>query len=250
MPRPKTGAERRKKPRIQLTRGIIARLGTLGVVILDITDSGARVEHFTRLDVGRRARFRFEWEGKEIQAEAVVVSCRVHRFAHGDDGATVYQSGMFFAEYIDDASTSLREMVAKLVSRSLAEQVANARGLGPVIERNMPVFRSGVVAASGFDPSQINAQRFIPDTDLVVDRGFVRCTLIAGRRWDKKWTRSPTQPEEGFTILATESPDHVDQLCETYLQAGAPERQLIQALARLSVEKLVETPEPRPETRS
>ena len=33
MPRPKSGAERRKKQRIQLTRGIIARLGTLGVVI-------------------------------------------------------------------------------------------------------------------------------------------------------------------------------------------------------------------------
>jgi hypothetical protein len=245
MARPKTGAERRKKQRIQLTRGIIARLGTLGVVILDITDAGARIEHFTRLDVGKRARFRFEWEDKDIQTEAVVVSCKLHRFAHGDDGATVYQSGIFFAEYVGDSNVVLREMVAKLVARSLAEQVANARGIGPVIERNMPVFRSGVVAASGFDASQVNAQRFIPDTELMVDRGYVRCSLVAGRRFEKKWSRSPEQPEEGFTILATESPEHVDQLCETYLQAGAQERELIRALARLSVEKSQETPEPK-----
>lgn len=236
--------ERRKKQRIQLTRGIIARLGTLGVIILDLTDSGARVEHFTRLDIGKRARFRFEWEGCEIAVDAQVMSCKVHRFAHGDSGATVYQSGLFFSDYAGDSLTLLKDMVAKLVGRSLAEQVANARGIGPVIERNMPVFRSGVVAASGLDTNQESQKRFIPETELVVDRGFVRCTLI-GRRWDKKWTRSSEQPEEGFTILATESAEHVDQLCETYLNAGADERRLIQALAKLSVETVQDTPEPK-----
>src|ERR1700737_2901088 len=134
-------AERRKKKRIQLTRGLIARFGTMGVVILDITDAGARIEHFTRLDVHKKASFRFEWQQKPIEATAEVRSCKIHRFASGDDGTTVYQSGLFFTDYVGDAAATLRELTTTIVARSLAEQVANARGLGPVLERNMPVFR-------------------------------------------------------------------------------------------------------------
>lgn len=244
MPR-KTGSERRKKQRIQLTRGIIARFGTTGAVILDITDSGARIEHFVRLELGRKARFRFEWERDDIEVEAIVMSCRVHRFAHGDEGTTVYQSGLSFSEYVGNAAARLREMVATIVSRSLAEQVANARGIGPVIERNMPVFRGGVVTADGIDPGQEKAKRFIPTADVAIDRGYTRCTLIANRRWEKKWSRSPEQPPEGFTVLATEPVEHVDQLCETYLHATEEERRLIRRLAEASVQAREETPEPR-----
>jgi hypothetical protein len=242
-------AERRRKQRVQLTRGLIARLGSMGVVIIDAHDSGARVEHFTRLDVGRKARLRFDWEGRDIEVEAVVVSCKVHRFAHGDDGTTVYQSGLFFSEYFGDAVTHLRDMVSAFVSRSLAEQVANARGIGPVIERNMPVFRAGQVAAHGFDPKQVDAQRLIPTTGVAVDRGYVRCTLLANKKWEKKWSRSADQPDDGFTVLASEPDDHVEQLCETY-RTGTPEdRRLIQLCARLSVEKHQETPEPLADAR-
>ncbi|HEU4521749.1 MAG TPA: hypothetical protein VFT12_07090 [Thermoanaerobaculia bacterium] len=239
------GPERRKKQRIVLTRGLIARFGTTGAVILDITDAGARIEHFNRLEIGKKARFRFEWQQQPLEVEAIVMSCRVHRFAHGDDGTTVYQSGLSFSEYIGDAGSQLREMVTTIVSRSLAEQVANARGIGPVIERNMPVFRSGAVVAAGIDPSQENAKRYISTSDVAVDRGYTRCTLIANRRWEKKWTRSAEQPEDGFTVLATEPPEHVDQLCETYLNGSAEQRRLIRIMAEASLEHHEETPEPR-----
>ena len=65
------------------------------------------------------------------------------------------------------------------------------------------------------------------------------------RKWTKKWSRSAEQPEEGFTVPATEPADHVEQLCEMYEKADDEGRQLIQLLARLSVEKVQETPEPR-----
>jgi hypothetical protein len=241
---PRNGRERRKKHRIQLTRGLIARYGATPTVILDITDSGARIEHFTRLDVGRKARFRFEWREKTIEVEAAVVACRLHRFAHGDAGATVYQSGLFFTQYIDDASATLRDFVAQHVARSLAEQVANARGIGPVIETNMPVFRSGVVATNGIDATEETTKRMLPNADVTVDRGYVRCTLH-GRRWEKKWSRTSEQPDEGFTVLASEPSDHIDQLCETYLRSNEEDRQLIRRLAKVSVERGQETPEPR-----
>jgi hypothetical protein len=237
--------ERRKKQRIQLTRGMISRLGATPAIILDITDAGARIEHFTRLDVGRRSHFRFDWQDKPIEVEATVVACRVHRFAHGDDGTTVYQSGLFFSQYVNDAHATLRDFVAMHVAHSLAEQVANARGIGPVIERNMPVFRSGVVATDGIDASsQEKAKRILPQSAVAVDRGYIRCTLV-GNHWDKKWTRNADQPENGFTVLASEPADHVDQLCDTYQRSNTEDRLLIKLLAAVSVERGQETPEPR-----
>jgi len=235
--------ERRRKKRIQLTRAIIARYGATGAVLMDITDSGARVEHFARLDVGKRAILRFDWNKKVIEVEAQVRSCRIHRFAHGDDGATVYQSGLSFVDFIGDASSALRDMIALYVARSLAEQVANARGIGPVMERNMPVFRSGVVASSGQAEDKEKSKRMLPEASIVAERGYVRCALV-NRRWEKKWTRSSNQPDDGFTLLASEPSDHVDQLCETYERGNAEDRRLIQLLARLSIETPAETPEP------
>ena len=242
----KTGPERRKKQRVKLTRGLIARFGTIGAVILDITDAGARIEHFQRLELGRKARFRFDWQGKALELEAMVMSCRVHRFAHGDDGTTVYQSGLLFTGFADDAAARLREMVAAIVARSLAEQVANARGIGPVTEKNMPVFRSGTMTASGIDPTDARKQkRFIPAAEVVADRGYTRCTLIDNRRWEIKWTRSSEQPPDGFTVLATEPAEHVQQLCETFLKSDADQRRVIRLMAEISVENQEETPEPR-----
>jgi hypothetical protein len=229
--------ERRKKKRIQLTRGLIGRFGIMGVVILDITDAGARIEHFERLDVRRKASFRFEWQEKPIETTAQVMSCKIHRFAAGEDGATVYQSGLFFTDYVGDAAARLRELTTTVVARSLAEQVANARGLGPVRERNMPVFRSGVVAAAGLEPNQENAKKLIPRSDLTVDRGYLRCTLVGGTYFEKKWSRTAEQPAEGFTLSASEPAESVDQLCESYLNGSEEDRKLILLLARLSVAK-------------
>ncbi|HEY3056744.1 MAG TPA: hypothetical protein VGK31_12510 [Thermoanaerobaculia bacterium] len=241
---PRKGQERRQKKRIQLTRGIVARYGATPTVILDITDAGARIEHFVRLDVGKKARFQFDWEARLLAVDAEVRSCRVHRFAHGEAGTTVFQSGLFFTQFHEESQTLLRDFVATHVARSLAEQVANARGLGPVIERNMPVFRSGVVATEGIDTKDGKSRRMIPTSAVVVDRGYVRCTLV-GNHWEKKWSRTSEQPDNGFTVRASEPADHIDQLCETYQNSDEKNRQFIKLLAQVSVERSEETPEPR-----
>jgi len=170
--------------------------------------------------------FRFEWQGKPVQATAQVMSCRIHRFAAEEGGTNVYQSGLQFTAYEADANDVLREMCATIVARSLAEQVANARGIGPILESesHMPVFRGGVVTAEGLDPTQKSADRYIPSTDVVADRGYVRCSLVNDNRFEKKWTRSPEQPLQGFTVSATEPPELIDQLCDSYLKGDAEQR--------------------------
>lgn len=211
--------------------------------MLDLTDAGARIEHFARLDIGRESRFRFPWQGRPIEVNARVMACRVHRFVPGDSGATVYQSGLSFTEIQEEAANALREIVATLVSRSLAEQVANARGIGPVTQSTMPVFMEGDVVTASLDGVGEKGRRLIPENEIVLHRGYLRCTLTRGR-WEKKWTHRPEQPENGFTVLATEPLDHVETLCHEYFTANEDNRNLIRLLAQASVESTEDTPEP------
>jgi hypothetical protein len=225
------GPERRRKPRLSLTRSLIARYGAQGVVIVDIHDLGARIEHFAPLPPGKGATLVFDWQSSRIEAPAVVVACRVHRFAEGRDGSTVYQSGLSFTNPTAEALKALRELMMTALARSMAEQVANLRGLGPVSEREMPVFRSGIVAGDGVEESKRKLPIARPHS------GYIRCTLVSGRRWDKRWTRDAESPQDGFTVLATEARDQIDLLCEDYRRTDAETRRLIRLLARITVEE-------------
>jgi len=234
----RSGQERRKKKRVRLTRGLLAKLGTIGVVVLDVSESGSRVEHFTRMNTGAKTRLRFSWEDRSVTAECIVVSCRVHRFFPGDAGSTVYQSGLLFTEYAEDSLTTLKTMVSAFVARSLAEQVANARGIGPVLQDDMPVFRGGVVATTEVDMKSAAENKYLMSTtanDAATRSGFIRCRFI-NHRWEKKWTRDYDEPMDGFTVLATEPPDQIEKLCQTFSKADPETRRLIRLCAQMSVE--------------
>lgn len=235
----RSGQERRKKKRVRLTRGLLAKLGTIGVVVLDVSETGSRVEHFTRMQTGARTRLRFSWENRSVTAECIVVSCKVHRFFPGDAGSTVYQSGLLFTEYADDSLTTLKAMVSAFVARSLAEQVANARGIGPVLQNDMPVFRGGVVATTEVDMKSASMNKYLmPETanEAATRSGYIRCRFM-NHRWEKKWTREYDEPADGFTVLATEPPDQIEKLCQTYSKADPETRRLIRLCAQMSVEE-------------
>jgi PilZ domain-containing protein len=202
--------ERRSKPRVTLTRGLIAHFGGPGAVLIDASEGGARIEHFTRHKVGKKASIRFQWNKQPIETEAVVVWSRVHRLADSEQGA-VFQSGLSFIEQHGE----VRNMVTTLIARSAAEQMANARGIEAASQRRIPAS---------------------------VERGYVRCVLIGDSRWDRKWTQSAEQPTAGFTVPASETDEDIAQLCDTYIKADQESRKLIQLMARLSVEKLREPP--------
>jgi hypothetical protein len=229
--------ERRRKQRVRIGTTAIARFGAAGVLLYDLSDGGSRVEHFAPFAVGRRARFRLDWNGEGIETDAVVHSCRVNRFVPGKEGGTVFQSGLGFVEYVGSARESIAQIVETLVVRSLAEQVANSRGLGPVLEREMPVFRSGVVVGTDGEVDPVaEVTRRLAATSIVLERGYIRCSFLHNRRWERKWTSSPEQPEHGFTMRASEPAEAVDTLCETYERANADDRRLIRLMAQLSVE--------------
>lgn len=228
--------ERRKKVRVRLARSIVARLGTIGAVLVDVSETGARLEHYSPLQTGKRIRLRFEWEQKQVAVDCQILSCRVSRFATGDDGLTVYQSRLMFEDIDEDTQATLKQMVTAFIGRALAEQVANARGIGPVLERGaMPIFRSGVLASNVSEAVKTDNKHLIPEKELTKEQGFVCCRLVRNR-WEKKWTLEPQQPDDGFTIRAAEPVDQIEKLCQTYRKTDEQGRDLIRILAKLSID--------------
>ncbi|HEY5610331.1 MAG TPA: PilZ domain-containing protein [Thermoanaerobaculia bacterium] len=234
--------DRRKKQRIQLSQPLVGRVGTIGAVLVDLSESGARVEHYTRLKTGSLTRFRFQWEADGVETECIVVSCRVQRFSPGDDGLTVYQSGLLFTQPQGETASVLRRMVSAFVSRALAEQVANARGIGPILAKDMPIFREGVVSSNSFEHTHSEDTRhLIPSKLLAHEKGFIRCRLVRGNWWERKWVRSKEQPsDDGFTVSASEPADQIEKLCEAYRVADAETRRLIRLMAQMSLESKAE----------
>lgn len=226
---------RRRAERVRLANPIIARLGTTGVVLIDISAYGARIEHYTRFDRGAERYLRIQWGPETGSLRCQIVSCRVHRFAPGDDGLTVYQSGLLFSE--EEGS---RELVKKLISAHLAgtlvEQVANARGFQPPNVAEMPIFRGGVLATEDAKvQSRTDDRHLLPGNDLVHNVGYICFSLVKGR-WLRKWTLDPEQPKEGFTVSANEPMHQIDLLVDQYISSNVDQRRFIRTLASLSVE--------------
>lgn len=236
MSRPRT--ERRHGNRIRLNAPLVARVGSYGAIVLDVSEGGARIEHYTRMNTGQIATLRFESDGRVVNTECRVMSCRVARFASGEDGLTVYQSGLMFTHPLDDGTAAvMRAIGSGLVTRTLAEQLANAKGVTPVDERSMPIFRGEVMTSNEFSAiaSEKN-KHLIPIKELVTNRGYLCCRLERGRRWVKKWSADPTQPREGFTVSVHEPAEQVDMLCASYLEADGTGRRLIRLMAAMSIE--------------
>ena len=239
----KTRAERRRRKRIQLTTPVLARIGSYGAVILDLSDGGARIEHYNRLKTGAAATLRFEIEGKSLRLSCRVVACRVARFAAGDDGLTVYTSGLSFNTDDEENIHAVHTITSTFTARALAEQVANAKGVRPLDVEAMPIFREGGLAANQLEKVvDARNKHLIPIRKLVDHRGFIRCRLRKDS-WTKTWTLDPEQPDEGFTVSIHESSEQIDLLCETYQAAGRQERQFIRRMARLSVDSSMPTDE-------
>ncbi|HEU5161893.1 MAG TPA: hypothetical protein VFV54_01990 [Thermoanaerobaculia bacterium] len=227
---------RRRADRIRLSKPFVCRFGTHGVVLIDISNYGARLEHYSRFDRGTERVLRFRWNRDEIAMPASIVSCRVERFVPGDSGLTVYRSGVRFTQEEGAEFEKVKKMTSAHLATTLVEQVANARGFKPMTkEGEMPIFRNGTLTSNQFDIGVEGEEHLLPERDLARRTGFI-CYSLARAGWSRKWTLDPRQPEEGFTVSANETWEQVESLCELYRHSDAEGRRFIRVLAEASVE--------------
>lgn len=196
---------RRRVQRIRFVAPLSGAVGSTDVTIVDLSLTGAGIEHRGVFQVGARIVLSFVWEGERVKLPCTVLRSRLVGFAGGADKATLYQSGLLFEP---DSTRPVRQLIENRVERALEEQRANARG-------------------------EALPPRPVPEC-AKRELGYV-CYRLEASRWRRAKTRNPEQPAEGFTVCASEDPDQLDLLCSVYERCNPTMRNMIRILAKISV---------------
>ena len=231
-----TRGNRRRAERIRLSESVVARLGTQGAILIDVSVYGARVEHYNRFRVGEVKSLRLDVGEMSVSLRCSVVNSTVHRFASGDDGLTVYRSGLDFTGEEQERLASIHRFLEHARAETITEQIANAKGFAPPSKGEMPIFRGGALTSNTFTVSTTKRdEHLIPDKRIAKEVGFIRFSKKK-ERWTRIWTLDPSQPEEGFTVSANESVEQVELLCDLYRNGDRKTRDMIRLLAATSLE--------------
>ena len=115
-----SGDDRRKIQRIQFDSPLGAKMEATHVVLLDISASGARIEHSFPLAKGKVINLSFEYEGRSLSIDCEVIRCHLE---NGPEGAA-YRSGLSF-DRDDPSYHELREMIADAVMKDFVARKAH-----------------------------------------------------------------------------------------------------------------------------
>jgi hypothetical protein len=106
--------ERRQVQRITLEAPIEGSLNKQAVSIIDLSTTGARVEHPTPISGRKTIDLRLDVGGNALVVPCELTRSRLQRSAR-DRSSVVYCSGLRFAECPEDVVDAIRGLVASLV---------------------------------------------------------------------------------------------------------------------------------------
>lgn len=112
--------DRREIQRIQFESPLGAKLEASPVILLDISASGARIEHSFPLSKGKVINLGFEYGGRSISLDCEVIRCHLENGA----GGAAYRSGLSFDKE-DPGYIELREMIADAVMKDFVARRAH-----------------------------------------------------------------------------------------------------------------------------
>jgi len=201
--------ERRKRERLRPSTAVRVNIGRGCGTLLDLSEGGMRVRHTGAVARRSQVRVTVNWQSERFYADAEVLASRVAGLGDGETAATIFESRFRFVRLSEYSQVVLDRLLAAISSRELRGWVANLRGWS--------------------DESRGSSRS--PETEA-----FIRCRLI-GMRWQTKWTHDTIQPENGFLLPASISPQELTRLCDTYNQADADGRHLIRVMADEAVKE-------------
>ena len=195
--------DRRRRPRHRVDGLIPATIGRGRGTIIDISESGTRIRHATGIVTHSLVRVSFSWQSEHFAATAEVIATRMVSLSSAPDEPAEYESRLHFRALSPQMAQILARILAALQERELRRWVANLQG-------------------------------WPPEPQPVIDRprqpAYIRCQRF-NHRWEKKWTRQASQPENGFVLPATVEPHDVDKLCAAYDNASEDGRALMRLIA-------------------
>jgi hypothetical protein len=189
---------RRAYQRLTLIEPLDAWFGDFGVRLVDVSASGAQIEHDEPIPDDARGLLRFYWRNQEVEILATT--------------ARIIQNNRTGLHFLEE-SDALRSLIAMSAADLLRALQANARG-----------DRTG---------NAVGDETLTSAWHLPI-RGYVRWTFD-DRGWHAHPSDNADQPENGFTISAAEPDDQVELLRQTYESGDAEARRLTRMLAEMSV---------------
>jgi hypothetical protein len=190
--------ERRAYQRLTLTEPLDGWFGDFTVRLVDVSASGAQIEHDEPIPGGARGLLRFYWRGQEVEILAST--------------ARIIEDNRIGLHFLEENET-LRGLIAMSAADILRALEANARG-----DRGANVIGDETLTSAWNRPIA----------------GYVSWTYEGGA-WHAHPSRDARQPANGFTISAAEDDDQVEMLRRTYEGGDMEARRLTRMLAELSV---------------
>lgn len=191
--------ERREYQRLALTSPLEGKFGRTKIQLIDVSATGALLEFDSNIAVGKKGVLTFTWRDRTVKIHAEAVRTQ-------DDLA-----GLRFNE----DNPVLRELIAESAREVLRAQEANMAGHR---EHNVISGDETLTTAS----AGLRAA------------GFVTWTLTDDG-WKRRKSLLPDQPDDGFTLSASEPEDQVALMRKTYENGDSEARRLTRLLAELSV---------------
>jgi hypothetical protein len=190
--------DRRVYQRLTLSEPLDGWFGDFSVRLVDVSATGAQIEHEEPIPGDSRALLRFWWSGEEVE-----ILAETARLIHPN------RCGVRFLEESD----ALRTLIAKSAADVLRALEANAAG-----DRTANVVGDETLTSVWRSHAT----------------GYIRWELRDGH-WTPHHSHTADQPENGFTISAAEAEEQVTMLRRTYEAGDAEARRLTRMLAELSV---------------
>lgn len=193
---------------LRLAKPIAARLGSDGVLVLDLGASGALLSGRGQFTPGTEHTLSFADAGLRVQLRCLVTGVEQHLLTPDRDLLVRFLERN---DALENFISGYREQV-----RLAAE--ANARG---EIEENV-----------------IDGDRTLSDlgSALRTNPAFVRCRFD-GAKWSRERTPDRDQPADGFTIAAYEPDDQISLLQQAYEESDDDGRHLLREFAAASLAK-------------
>lgn len=198
--------ERRRAERLSIAGTIPVFFGRGEGVLIDLSQTGARVRHSVPVRRGTSVRISFEWQRRRFAATATILAARMVSLGAGPS----YESRVHFTAIDPDAERVLAAALDALEGSNVRRWVANLHGWN---EEPQSPGRNGSVS-------------------------FIRCRL-RGTWWERKCTSETLQPQDGFLLPSDAKDSEIATLCDTYTRASEEERRMIRMMAEAAVEQAV-----------
>jgi hypothetical protein len=112
--------DRRRAPRVIPPRPVTAWVAGLQMSLVDLSATGARVEHGTPLGIRREMKLRFEIDGTTLVLSCVVTRCRLQR-SLARPGSATYSSGLRFTSLQEPARGLLQSILSSMLGAAQCE---------------------------------------------------------------------------------------------------------------------------------